>query len=121
MKEVLVQTVVKNYEDKIKAGIAYYTFITAINGIKLSNRELQLLAFINYRGTISSTSARAEFCSIFSSSEATISNMISKLSGLKLLVKDKNKTKVHPSLRIDFTKDVVIRFNLKVKEDVDNK
>ena len=36
--------------------------------------------------------------------------MISKLTKLKLLVKEQGKIKVNPGLRIDFKKDLVIRF-----------
>ena len=107
----------KEYPDKITAGIAYYTFISVINGIKLTTRELQLLSFINYRGTISSSSARLEFCSMFSSSEATIANMTSKLVSLKLLIKDKNKTKINPTIRIDFENDLMIRFLLRANKE----
>lgn len=114
--QVVVQSISKRYDSKIKAGIAYYTFITAINNIKLSPRELQLLAFVNYRGTISSASARKDFCTIFNSSEATISNMVSKLFGLRLLIKDKLKTKINPALSLDFSKDVVIRLFINTED-----
>ena len=107
--QIVIQTIRKKYNNKIEAGIAYYTFITAINNIKLAPRLIQLLAFINYRGTISSSSARKDFCTLFGSSEATISNMVSELVPLKLLVKDKLKTKINPAIRIDFDKQVVIK------------
>lgn len=116
-KEVVVKTIRKSFDDKIQAGITWYTFICAINGIKLTPRELQLLAFINYRGTISSTSAKDEFCKLFDSSEATISNMVSKLTSLKLLVKEKSKTRVNPQLRVDFSKDLVVRLHINTKNE----
>ena len=86
-----------------------------------------VIGLINYRGTISSVSARKDFCNMFGSSEATVSNMVSKLSGLtpkfkhKLLVKDKSKTVVNKALKIDFSKDIVIRmFMNTIKETVEN-
>lgn len=115
-REILVKTIRKKFTDKITAGMTWFTFITTMNGIRLTTRQLQLMAFINARGTISSTSARSEFCKLFDSSSATIGNMVSELTKLKLLYKDKGKTKVNPSLRVDFNKDFVIRFYMSVEE-----
>lgn len=117
--EIIIQTIRKKYNNKIEAGIAYYTFVTAVNNIKLAPRLIQLLAFINYRGTISSSSARKDFCTMFGSSEATISNMVSELFPLKLLVKEKLKTKINPALRIDFDKQVVIKMFIDTEKPVE--
>ncbi len=123
MQEILVKTIKKEFPDKITTGIAWFTFIGLINNIKLAKRELQLLSFINYRGTISSSSAKEEFCKMFDSSPATISNMVGKLYKMKpqFLIKEKFKVKVHPSLRVDFSNDLVIRlFMTTKKEEVAN-
>jgi len=110
--QVIVKTIKKSFTDKIKAGITWFKFISAINDIKLAKRELELLAFINLRGTISSSSAKEEYVKLFNSSLGTVSNMTARLLKPKvgLLVKDKGKTRVHPALRIDFDKDFVVRF-----------
>lgn len=117
-KQVLVKTVKKTYDNKITAGIIWFKFISAINNIKLAKRELELLAFINYRGTISSTSAKEEFCKVFDSSMGTISNMTARLlkSNVKLLIKDKGKIRIHPALRVDFTNDLAVRFFINVEQ-----
>jgi|ERR1044072_92559 hypothetical protein len=119
-KLTTVKTVGKEFPDKIASGIAWFTFITAINNIHLSRRELELLAFINSRGTISSISAKDEFCKIFGTSKATISNMVSKLSSFKLLVKEKSKTRINPSIRVDFSNDLFIKLFIKTKEETEN-
>ena len=116
-REILVKTIRKEFPDKISAGIAWFTFITAINGIKLTKRELELMAFINLRGTISSVSAKDEFCKLFDSSTATVSNMVSRLSSLNLLVKENGKTRVNKNLKVDFDKEFVMRLFLNVKPD----
>lgn len=116
-RQVIVKTIKKTYDSKIKAGITWFKFISAINDIKLAKRELELLAFINYRGTISSTSAKEEFVKLFDSSMGTISNLTAKiLRETKLLVKDKGKIRIHPALRIDFTNDFVVRFHINSEE-----
>lgn len=121
-KQVIVKTIKKSFDDKIKAGITWFKFIAAINDIKLAPRELELLAYINYRGTISSTSAKEEFCKVFDSSEGTVSNMSAKLLKMtpKLLIKEKSKIRVNPLLRIDFDKDFVVRFFIDVKKQETN-
>ena len=119
MSEVIVQTISKKYKDKIDAGIAYYTFICAINNIHLTPRQIQLLSYINYRGTISSSSSKEEFCNMFDSSLGTVSNMISSLSEIKLLVKEKGKIKLNPFLRLDLSKKTVIRLHLNIEENED--
>lgn len=115
-KQVLVKTIKKTYDDKIKAGITWFKFISAINDIKLAKRELELLAFINYRGTISSSSAKEEFVRIFKSSTGTISNMTGRLLKKKVLVKERSKIKVHPALRVDFTNDFIVRFYINLEQ-----
>lgn len=121
-RQVIVKTIKKSFTDKLRAGITWFKFISAINDIKLTKRELELLAFINSRGTISSSSAKEEFVKIFNSSLGTISNMTARLLKIKpnLLVKEKSKVKVNPALRVDFDKDFVVRFyidTIKIETD----
>lgn len=114
-KQVLVKTIKKSFNNKIKAGITWFKFMAAINDIKLTARELELLSFINYRGTISSTSAKEEFCKVFNSSPGTASNMTARLLKQKLLVKDKAKVRINPALKVDFDTPFVIRFFIDVE------
>jgi hypothetical protein len=118
-KQILVKTIKKSFTGKIKAGITWFKFISAINDIKLTKREFELLAFTNYRGAISSTSSKEEFCKIFKSSIGTVSNMTAKLLRMKLLVKNSGKIKVNPALSVDFTKDFVVRFFISTEEEIE--
>lgn len=120
-KETIVKTIKKSYGNKIQAGIIWYRFICNINNISLTKRELQLLSYINYRGTISSASSKEEFCKLFGSSNATISNMVSKLTSLRLLEKVNSKTRVNNNLRVDFDKDFIINWKLSVQSTVELK
>lgn len=120
-KQMLVKTIKKSFDSKIKAGITWFKFITAINNIKLPQREIELLAFINNRGTISSTSAKTDFCLMFDTSVGTISNMTGRLMRKKLLIKDsKKKVRVSPALAVDFNNDFLIKFFINVKEPEKN-
>lgn len=113
-KEVVLKTIKKTYDSHLKAGITWFRFIGAINNINLTKRELELLAYINHRGTISSSSAKEDFCKLFNSSSATVSNMTAKLLKQKILIKDKGKTKINPALKVDFDKNFVVRFFIDV-------
>lgn len=109
MSEMIVQRINKTYTDEIALGIKYYSIISELNNLKLTTRELELLAFTAQRGTISSLSAKEEFNRRFHSSTATVNNMISKLSRMGLLVKVNNKSKVNPKIALDFSKGAIIQ------------
>lgn len=113
---VVVKTIKKSYDDDIKAGITWFKFIAAINDIKLTTRELELLAFINRRGTISSLQSKEEFCNLFGSSQGTVANMTSRLLKLRMLSKNgSNKIHVNPALKVDFNNPFVVRFFIDIK------
>lgn len=116
MSEFVVQKIIKTYKDEVEVGIKYYSLISELNNLNLTERELQLLSFTANRGTISSLSSKEEFSRRFSSSIATINNMISKLSRMKLLVKVNGKTRVNPKISIDFSKNVVMNIFISLKE-----
>jgi hypothetical protein len=120
-KQVIVKTIKKSYDSTIKAGITWFKFISAINDIKLTKRELELLAFINTRGTISSIQAKEDFCVMFETSKATVSNMISRLLKKRLLIKDKNKTKINPALKVDFNNDFIVRFYINLNNQINDR
>lgn len=120
-KQVIVKTIKKSYDSVIKAGITWFKFISAINDISLTKRELELLAFINIRGTISSMQAKEDFCNEFQTSKATISNMISRLLKKRLLIKEKNKTKINPALKVDFNNDFIVRFYINLNNEINDR
>lgn len=122
-KQIIVKTINKSFSNKIKAGITWFGVIAALNNIKLTTRELELLAFINYRGTISSLQAKEEFCKVFESSMGTISNMTKKTSKLiteKLLVKANSKLRINPALKVDFDSPFIARLFLNVENQVED-
>lgn len=104
---MVVQKIRKAYPQMEKA-MAYYKVISALNALYLSEREVQLLAFMAIRGSITNPAAREDFCKMFNTSPATINNLISKLKRLKVLVKEGGKTKVNPAICPDFTTSVVL-------------
>lgn len=116
-EKVLVQKIKKEYESPIEIALKYYSIILKLNNIPIPNRQLELLAFIAVRGTISSPSARDEFIKQFQSTPGTINNMISKLSKLKLITKENSKYRVaFPYNKVDFkSKHYVFNITIKLK------
>lgn len=94
----------------------YYAIISIIFGLKLTEREIQLVAFTAIKGNISYSSYREEFCSLYGSSSATINNIISKLKKSNVFVKDASKIKVNPKILGNFKNDILLGITLKYEE-----
>lgn len=100
-------------EDVYVLAEKYYAILSVINNLKLTQREVQLIAFTALKGNMSYKHIREEFCEKHSTTSATINNMISKLKKLNVLVKDKSKIKVNPIIILPFGKaDVTLEINL---------
>ena len=116
-KKILVQKLKFEDDDLLTKAIRYYDFFFSIYGKKLPKRELELFSFTSVRGTITPMSARNEFIQKFKSSKASIENIKGKLIKKGLLIFVDKKYRVNPKFQIDFTKDIIIRLDLKLKEN----
>ncbi len=112
MSEFLLQTFKKEFSDPMERAVKYYSLLSVWNGLGLSEREVQLLAFTAIKGTISYRSSKQEFSRMFSSSVATVDNMVSKLHTVGLLVKVAGKYKVNEQINLDFERSIVLGFKL---------
>lgn len=108
----IVQKLSRKEPSVLEMAQRYYSIISAVNGLNLTKRELQLLAFTALKGNMSYANIRREFCELFDSSEPTINNMISKLKRSRLLIKEGSKIKVNPVISLDFSKDVMLGIKL---------
>jgi hypothetical protein len=64
----------------------YYGILSVINDLKLTEREIQLVAFTAIKGNISNANVREEFCKKYNTSSATINNIISKLKKFGMFI-----------------------------------
>lgn len=114
---VVIQKIKKEYS-QMEMAMSYYSVISALNNLRLTKRQLQLLAFTAIRGGITNPAARADFCQMFKTSEATMNNIISKLKRLKLFVKEQNKIKVNTAIALDFSgnSSIVLQVTLNKKQ-----
>jgi DNA-binding MarR family transcriptional regulator len=107
-----VQKLKRSVEDNYSLAEKYYSVLSAINNLKLTQREIQLIAFTAIRGNISYANIRQEFCEKYKTTSPTINNIISKLKKVGIFVKDGSKVKVNPVIILPFDKDVTLEIKL---------
>ena len=110
--KIIVQKMKKQEQDVFSVAEKYYSILSAVNNLKLTQREIQLVAFTAIRGNISYANIRKEFCEKYNSTGPTINNIISKLKKIYVLVKDGTKVKVNPKIILDFNKDITLEIKL---------
>lgn len=90
----------------------YYSVLSAINDLGLTNREIQLLSFAAIRGNISYSNIREDFCKEYGTTNPSINNTISKLKKLGMFVKEGGKIKVNPQIVLNFENDITLEIKL---------
>jgi TATA-box binding protein (TBP) (component of TFIID and TFIIIB) len=90
----------------------YYSILSAINNLHLTEREIQLISFTAIKGNITYANVREEFCKTYNSTSPTINNIISKLKKIGIFIKENGKVKVNPIITIDFKKDLMLDIKL---------
>jgi hypothetical protein len=109
---ITYQKIRKESVDKYVLAGRYYSVLSVLNDLKLTEREIQLVSYAAIRGNISSAGGREEFCSKYNTSGATINNMISRLRKIGVMVKDGGKIKVNPRIVVNFERDVILEIKL---------
>jgi DNA-binding MarR family transcriptional regulator len=99
-------------EDSYVLAEKYYRILSSVNDLKLTNREIQLIAFAAMKGNISYANIRKEFCEKYDSTSPAINNIISKLKKMGVFVKDGTKVKVNPLILLNFEKDIILQISL---------
>lgn len=108
----IVQRLKTSIVNNIAMGEKYYRILSAVNNLKLTNREIQLIAFAATKGNISYANVRNEFCEKYGSTPPAINNIVSKLKKIGVLVKDGTKVKVNPLILLNFEKDIILQISL---------
>ena len=98
--------------DDYQMAERYYTILSAINNLKLTQRELQLIAFTAIRGNISYANIRKDFCEKYGTTNPSINNIISRLKKLGVLIKDGSKVKVNSQILLNFENDITLEVRL---------
>lgn len=111
-KKVILQKLKKPFKNEFERAEMYYNIISVLNNLKLTEREIQLVAFTAIKGNISYANIREEFCTKYNTTSPTINNIISKLKKMKILIKDGTKVKVNPAIVLKFENNVTLEINL---------
>ena len=113
----IVQKLAMQHSDKYKLAQKYYSLLSALNNLKLTEREIQLVAYTAIKGTITYANARTEFCQMYNTTTATINNIVSKLKKVGVFIKEDSKVKVNPVIVLDFDKHINLFIQLEHEED----
>ncbi len=105
---MITQKLKKIVQNEFSLAEKYYSILSDVNSLHLTEREIQLVAFTAIKGNISNGNVREEFCTKYKTSSPTINNIISKLKKMGIFIKDGGKVKVNPVIVLDFTKEITI-------------
>lgn len=114
MENTIVQKIRVPVEDIYSKAEKYYEVLSAINGIGLTTREIQLVAFTAISGNLSYANFRKDFCKKYKTTPPTINNIISKLRKIGILIKENGKIKVNPLIVVNFERQLVLQINITV-------
>jgi len=109
---IIVQKLKKEVDTDIELAEKYYSILSAINNLHLTEREIQLISFTAIKGNITYANVREEFCKTYNSTSPSINNIISKLKRIGIFIKENGKVKVNPIIVIDFTKNITLDIKL---------
>lgn len=116
--KTIKQNIGREYISSLEVAEKYYSILSVINDLKLTPREIQLFAFMGTKGSISSGGAKEQFIQHYGSSEATIDNMVCKLSKKGYIIKEKDKHKLHPALStVNFQYTLSLSLTLSTPKD----
>jgi hypothetical protein len=111
--KIIYQKLSKSLEDQYALAQKYFGILSVLNGLKLTEREIQLVAYTAVRGNISSGNVRDDFCKQYKSSGATIDNIVSKTKRLGIMEKKDGKIRVIPAVALNFEKDLILQIHLR--------
>lgn len=118
--KIIVQKLKKDVSTDIALAEKYYSILSAINNLHLTEREIQLISFTAIKGNITYANVREEFCKTYNSTSPSINNIISKLKKVGIFIKENGKVKVNPIIVIDFTKDLTLDIKLVHGKTINN-
>lgn len=111
-RKTTIQKIKVSETELLKIAYRYYSLLSAISDVKLTEREIQLVSFLAVKGNISYSSYRDEFIKRYKSSSPTINNIISKLKKAKVLIKSGGKVKVNPAYSLDFNNNITLQISI---------
>lgn len=83
----------KNYKDELELAEKIVSIVLLLSNIKLPQKELELLSFLSYHGSISTDEQRQEFYDRYNTTYNTYTNLVSALKKKGLINKINDEIK----------------------------
>jgi len=105
-------------KDKYHRCQKYFQVLSALNDLGLTKSEINLMAFTAIHKDITSSQNRKEFCEMYTTSTATINNMVDRLKKKNLLHKEGKLIFVNPTLtKIPFDESYALVITINKRKD----
>jgi len=112
---MIVQKLNKKTKDKFALAHKYYQILSVLNDLKLAEGEIQLVAFSAIKGNIAEPSLREEYCETYSTTPATINNIVYRLKKKDIFRKEDKMIFVNPELtQVNFEEDLALVISLTI-------
>lgn len=98
-------------EDRIEA---YLVLVIGLSGMTLTPLERKLVAHMHINGDISNVKSKADFIKNNNSTHASLGNVISRLKGVGVIVKENGRNVLHPDLRKISNSEDLIELDVKL-------
>ena len=115
---MITQKLRKRLPTEFEIAVAYFSLLSSLNNLFLTERELQLLAFTAVKGNMSLGNVKTEFCEKFSTTFPTISNIVYRLKKLGLLIKEDGRIKVNKKFPLNFKDGITLTIILELNESI---
>jgi len=111
-KGITYQKMKKGHKNVLSMAQCYYNILSVFNEIGLTEREVQLIAFIAVRGNIMGKELKHEFCKKYSTTTPTINNMVSRLKKKEMLIKKDGRIVVEPAIALNFKNNILLEIRI---------
>jgi hypothetical protein len=111
---MVVQKLKKIEENVFNLAKKYYSILSVVNNLALTERDIQLISFAAIKGNISDYKIRDEFCREYNTTAPTINNIVSKLKKLGIFFKREGKIVVNPVIVLDFSQGLMLEIKLDI-------
>jgi len=109
---ITYQKLRKSCNDVISVAQSYYSVLSSFNGISLTEREIQLLAFTAVKGNMSDKNIKEEFYKKYNTTAPTVNNIVSRLKKKGVIVKKEGNIVVAPAIALNFKNNVLLEMRI---------
>lgn len=114
-REINVQKIVKQYESEYEKAYVYFSIVSALSGLGLQRKELELLSFVGVHKEVSLELLKSDFCSKYDTTENVLANLKSKLLKKGLVISYGDGLKLIPEISLNFSLPILL--NIVLDED----